>query len=226
LQPGWRCLELGAGAGSIVRWLADATGPTGSVVAVDIDTRHLVELPSNVEVRNADIRADDLGFGYDLIHARCLLQHLPERSQIMERLVTALRPGGCLVCEETTASLSSGPVVERFASDPEVVGAFYDHALRVAEAAGIDFIRHAYRLPTTLEALGLRDVDCQMFTPIGRGGDPLARFLLTSVRNAAALSAKFAFGGPEMDARLEQWLTNPKEIVIAPPLISAWGFKA
>ena len=27
---GWRCLEVGAGAGSIVRWLSDRVGPNGS----------------------------------------------------------------------------------------------------------------------------------------------------------------------------------------------------
>src|SRR4051794_23198942 len=39
--PGWRCAEVGAGGGSIVRWLADRVGPTGQVVATDIDIRYL-----------------------------------------------------------------------------------------------------------------------------------------------------------------------------------------
>lgn len=36
---GWRCLEVGAGHGSIARWLAERVGPTGSVLAADIDPR-------------------------------------------------------------------------------------------------------------------------------------------------------------------------------------------
>jgi tRNA A58 N-methylase Trm61 len=36
---GWRCLEVGAGAGSMVRWLSHAVGPRGWVLATDIDTR-------------------------------------------------------------------------------------------------------------------------------------------------------------------------------------------
>src|SRR5689334_16403839 len=40
IKPYWRCLELGAGAGSLGRWLAEQV-PAGSVVATDIDTRFL-----------------------------------------------------------------------------------------------------------------------------------------------------------------------------------------
>ena len=35
--PGWRCLELGCGNGSMAQTLAEAVGPTGHVVASDID---------------------------------------------------------------------------------------------------------------------------------------------------------------------------------------------
>jgi hypothetical protein len=34
---GWACWEIGAGGGSIARWLAERVGPTGSVLATDID---------------------------------------------------------------------------------------------------------------------------------------------------------------------------------------------
>src|SRR5687768_12680860 len=37
-----RCLEMGAGGGSIARWLADRCSPGGTVVAADVDTRFLV----------------------------------------------------------------------------------------------------------------------------------------------------------------------------------------
>ena len=38
---GWSCLELGAGAGSIVEWLGTRVGQEGSVVAVDRKTAYL-----------------------------------------------------------------------------------------------------------------------------------------------------------------------------------------
>ena len=37
IQPWWRCLELGAGSGSIARWLASRC-PDGQVIATDIST--------------------------------------------------------------------------------------------------------------------------------------------------------------------------------------------
>ena len=44
VQPGWRCLEVGAGRGSMAVWLAGQVGATGQVVATDVDTRYLSRL--------------------------------------------------------------------------------------------------------------------------------------------------------------------------------------
>jgi tRNA A58 N-methylase Trm61 len=63
VTSGWRCLEMGAGRGSITRWLAERAGPTGSVVAADIDTRFLTDMPGNVSVQQLDIRSDELDAG-------------------------------------------------------------------------------------------------------------------------------------------------------------------
>jgi tRNA A58 N-methylase Trm61 len=43
IQPSWRCLELGAGAGSIAHWLASRC-PDGQVVATDLGTTFLATL--------------------------------------------------------------------------------------------------------------------------------------------------------------------------------------
>src|SRR3954468_23544877 len=40
VQRSWHCLELGAGAGSIARWLAERC-PDGRVVATDVDPAFL-----------------------------------------------------------------------------------------------------------------------------------------------------------------------------------------
>jgi signal transduction histidine kinase len=37
VQPGWGCLEVGAGRGSMAVWLAEQVGESGEVVATDID---------------------------------------------------------------------------------------------------------------------------------------------------------------------------------------------
>lgn len=114
VAAGWRCLEIGAGSGSVARWLADRVGPTGRLLVTDLETRRLVErqdtgwsladLPQ-VEIRRHDIRAEELpAEAFDLIHARMVVQHLPDRAGVVARMVRALRPGGLLFLEDTDSS--------------------------------------------------------------------------------------------------------------------------
>lgn len=99
LGPGWHCLEVGAGGGSLVEWMAHRGA---AVTAVDIDTRFIEHLASdNVDVHCLDIRTDALPPGeFDLVHARLVLQHLRDREQILNQLAATLRPGGWIVIEE------------------------------------------------------------------------------------------------------------------------------
>ncbi|EWC61557.1 methyltransferase [Actinokineospora spheciospongiae] len=117
--PGWRCLEVGAGRGSVAGWMA-ARG--ASVTAVDLDTDRC-RVPG-VAVHRGDItREDPPGGDYDLVHARLVVQHLDRRRVAVRRMADALAPGGWLVLEDTdTASLFShadGPF------HPEVKAAAY-----------------------------------------------------------------------------------------------------
>jgi SAM-dependent methyltransferase len=102
VAPGWHCLEVGGGSGSIATWLGERVGPTGRVTVTDVETQFLehIVLP-NVEVRCHDITRDSLPeCTFDLIHARMVLMHLPPRDHVLSRLLAALKPGGWLVCEE------------------------------------------------------------------------------------------------------------------------------
>lgn len=59
--PGWRCLEAGAGAGSIARWLSERVAPWGTVVATDLETGFLETLEAtNLDVRRHYITSDPL----------------------------------------------------------------------------------------------------------------------------------------------------------------------
>jgi len=113
---GWRCLEIGAGGGSIAAWLCRRVGPAGRVVATDTDTRFLKELEfSNLEVREHDVTKDDIeGASFDLVHARNVLVHIPARTAALRRLAGALRPGGWILVED--------PEVGTFAPEPEAPG--------------------------------------------------------------------------------------------------------
>lgn len=93
---GWRCLDAGAGGGSVTRMLAERVGATGSVLAVDLDISLLEGLASErVEVRRHNLLSDRLPeVEFDLVHARLLLMFLSPRLGALERLVSAARPGG------------------------------------------------------------------------------------------------------------------------------------
>ncbi|UED87359.1 class I SAM-dependent methyltransferase [Streptomyces profundus] len=101
---GWRCLDVGAGAGSVARWLAERVAPEGEVVATDLapspDLTGLGLVPLAHDIVN-----DPMPPGrFDLIVVRLLLQHLPGRQAVLERLVGALAPGGWLQIDEFDVS--------------------------------------------------------------------------------------------------------------------------
>lgn len=101
VAPGCSCLEIGAGAGTVTAFLAERVGPNGRVVATDIDTRFHAAPPSNVTLLQHDIVNDaPPGRDFDLVHARAVLQHLPEREAVLDTLIALLRPGGTLLVEE------------------------------------------------------------------------------------------------------------------------------
>jgi trans-aconitate methyltransferase len=102
IGPGSRCLEVGAGRGSIARWLADRVGPSGHVVAIDLELTFLDDIDGpNLEAHQQDVLVDDPPGGpFDLIHCRAVLMHIPERRRVLERMASWLAPGGWLLCEE------------------------------------------------------------------------------------------------------------------------------
>lgn len=116
--PGWRCLDVGSGAGTVAGWLAEQVGPTGTVLATDVDTRFLAEPTDVLQIQQHDIVEQRLpSAAFDLIHARGLLQHLAQRDAVLGSLVEALAPGGHLVVQDTDwIQFDAQEVPEPFAS--------------------------------------------------------------------------------------------------------------
>ncbi len=99
---GWKCLEVAAGAGSIASWLGNHIGPTGHVLATDLDP-HLLEgiQAPNISVQGQNLLTDDLPeYAFDLVHTRALLSFLPDPRRAIGKLVSATRPGGWLLIEQ------------------------------------------------------------------------------------------------------------------------------
>ncbi len=175
ITPGWRCLEIGGGGGSIARWMARRVGPAGHVLCTDLDTR-IIELgrasaPANLEAIRHDIAIDPLpAKAFDLIHARLVFLHVIERERALERVVEALKPGGWLVIEDfDVASVTPDARINRF-----------ETPLPTSEAVRAYLTRNqdgffGRRLYGRFRELGLVDVDAEgrsvMFTKRNGGAD-------------------------------------------------------
>jgi SAM-dependent methyltransferase len=216
---GWACAEVGAGAGSVTDWLCRRIGPTGRVVAVDITTTFVERLDhGNLEVRRADVVEHPLEEGaFDLVHARALLEHLPAREEIVAQFAAALRPGGLLVAEDvvltgTTAVHPPSELIERlndaFAKGFAMSGADLDFGLR---------------LPDTLRAAGLTDVDADGHVPIVTTGSPSAHFQTHGLRRQGGLLVEAGLLSEEDVAAGIDVASSPGHTMFAPIMIAAWG---
>ena len=165
---GWRCLELGAGGGSITRWLCDRVGPTGVVTAVDLEPRFLEADPRpNLEIHRRDIVVDGVpGEGYDLIHTRFLLMHLPDRDRLVAELVGRLRPGGTILLEESDFHAIAG-------AESKLYVEVWGEACAAGAETGGDW-SFGRTLPTTLTAAGLVGVKAAVEGTIFAGGEAMA----------------------------------------------------
>jgi SAM-dependent methyltransferase len=179
LGAGWHCLEVGAGAGSIARWMADTVGGSGRVIAVDRDARFLTGPgPSNLDVVQADIRMAALDpDSFDLVHARFVLIHVPEGKEALDAMVRCLKPGGWLVVEEPDFSTS------RALAGPAELRRAFENVHRAIEVMvrqrGMD---HAFgaRLPALFQESRFEEMAIENDAAIVPGGSPHARMMALS----------------------------------------------
>lgn len=220
VAEGWRCLEAGAGAGSIARWLAGRVGAAGRVLTTDIDTSLLEPYAApNLLVRRHDLVHDALDEGaFDLVHMRLVLEHLPERDRVLGRLVRALAPGGWLLVEALDYA-SAVPVSALGAAEH---GHTQATRLRLMAEAGLD-PAYGRTLPGTLKALGLSDVAAEGRAYLMEGGSPGARWFRLSMQQ---LRGRLVGPGMLSDAEVDRMLAlfeDPAWSALSPLIVAAWG---
>jgi SAM-dependent methyltransferase len=225
--PGWRCLEVGAGAGSVACWLAEAVGESGSVLATDMDVRFLEDARARgVQVARHDVRTDPLEAGaFDLVHARAVMEHLAEREEVVQRLVAALRPGGVLLLEDAlfggTASAALEPLVEPPEMGP-LVTKLHDAVAAGYRAIGADPLFGA-RLPQRLSAAGLAAVDAAVCTPLLRGCGPGGAFYGLALEQVGPRLVEAGLLSADEFERAARFFQDPDARWMSLPQVSAWG---
>jgi len=219
VSAGWRCLDVGAGGGSITRWLADRVGPTGNVLATDIEMDLLSALTvPNVTARRHDVRTDPLPDNeFDLVHTRFVLIHLPERDDVLRRMVAALKPGGRIVLGDVDFSTMRLSVAD---ARYEKVGQAFDAAVRLA---GWD-PEFGSKLPAMLERHGVADVTGSGVCDYQRGDSVLTTILSLTLRRVQPLLLAQGVTEQELDY-VHELLLDPAIALQGPTMWSAWGVK-
>jgi SAM-dependent methyltransferase len=235
---GWRCLEVGAGTGTIARWLSDEVGPKGRVLATDISLKLMEGLEAdNLEIRQHNILTDPLpDEEFDLIHCRLVLEHLPGRLDALARMAGALAPGGWLIIEDMTFG------TQRAAGRR---GALTIGGL--LRGLGLLMRRNGYdtgfgrRLPIHLARLGLSEVGAEGTQLVLIGGSPsigwarptlgrIRELLLSGQSDIWPAPVRKVTGLPAVRRVLEHrlegldgLLADPEFVYLAPTLVSAWA---
>jgi SAM-dependent methyltransferase len=234
LSPGLRCLDAGCGPGETMRQLAQRVGPEGRVVGIDIDAalgELTVEYLHAIGHRQCEFHAFDVtddapipGAPYDLVFARLLLFHLPDRVAVLRRLWDAVAPGGHLVIQEydldgvgAVPSLDSVDTVGRYIIDTfTTVGC----EVRAGSVLPALFDEAGIGAPDGTDVAGLLDT-------LGGGGGMLLEQTFRSLRPAALRHDILT--DPAADAALEALrddiVANPGRTVLMPLLIGAWKGK-
>ncbi len=179
IEAGWRCVDVGAGAGDVSVAFAELVGRNGRVYAVDSDPRARDEVAAvaaaagEAQVIAITQAGEDLALPekVDLAYCRFLLMHVIEPLVVLRRMAASLRIGGFLLAQEPVTSagrIDGGPMSMPGARHPDV-GAL---------------------LPAMVREVGLELVDAWAEAPAGAGPGPVATYLeeLTEVEPGEASS--------------------------------------
>ncbi|MFF3456756.1 class I SAM-dependent methyltransferase [Streptomyces sp. NPDC002730] len=217
--PGWHCLDVGAGTGTVARQLLRRAG-VASVLAVDRDVRFLAASPTDgLRVLEADISAPDFDPGrFRLVHARFVLMHLPSYRRMITKLCELVAPGGVLVLGDavdlTTAGAPSTPYAE-------VMRAMWE-GLRNTIGTDVTWVP---QYPRLLRDAGLTSVAAEIHVPPLLPGSPISRFWAqTWDRARTSIVDTGLVDEATIDTAIRS-LDSSECAALSPGLITVWGWK-
>jgi SAM-dependent methyltransferase len=221
IGPGWSCLEVGAGSGTVSAWMAQQVKPDGHVLSTDIDLRFHAEPTEGMEVRALNVLDDDLPTeAFDLVHARAVFMHLPDRDRVLDRLIATLRPGGWVVLEESDwRAFEAQPLPEPLASVAAVMNAGLRNRTHWDPNCGSNLLR-------MFADRGLVELDLTGETMILHGGTVSTDWWTLGIDHG---SARMVDSGvltqEQVDGALAQ-LRSPEFVMMSQQLLSVCGRKA
>ncbi len=219
---GMRCWEIGAGGPSVPVGLAERVGAGGKVVATDIDVSWIRDVASDViEVRRQDVVADEPPAGrFDLVHARLVLVHVPDRAEALRRMAGALRPGGWLLVEDADPALQPLLCPDESGPEQRLANRLRTGFRELMAARGAD-LSYARTLPRLLRDAGLEDVRADAYFPIT---SPACTAL--EAATVRQIRGRLVAAGLATDEDIDRHLANVATGLLdlaTSPMISAWG---
>ncbi|MFJ4776015.1 class I SAM-dependent methyltransferase [Streptomyces sp. NPDC088762] len=217
--PGWTCLDVGAGTGTVARRLLAEAG-VESVLAVDRDVRFLAAHPvPGLTALEADVTADAFSPGaFRLVHVRFVLMHLPAADRMVTKLAGLVAPGGVLVVSDAVdLTTELAPVTP------------YTRAMQamwqgLGDSIGTDVSR-VPRHPELLRAAGLEPVAAEIHVPPLEPGSPISRFWAdTWGRAREAMVATGLVDDAGIDEAV-RYLNSPACTALSAGMLTAWGWK-
>jgi SAM-dependent methyltransferase len=233
LAAGSTCLDAGCGPGETMRLMAQRVGPSGRVVGIDVDAslgrQALARLHDaghrRCEFARVDVTAAEAipVAPFDLVYARLLLFHLPQRVAVLRHLWDAVAPGGHLLVQDyDLRSVGTVPALASVEELGRVVTAAFT-------AAGCD-VHVGSRLPELFARAGIGAPDGtdvagrleplaeaqRMFVAVYRGllQTAVAHGITTEARSAALLA--------DVADDVERF---PTTTALWPLLVGAWKRK-
>jgi 2-polyprenyl-3-methyl-5-hydroxy-6-metoxy-1,4-benzoquinol methylase len=178
ISSGMNCFEVGAGYGSIAKWLAKEVGCTGKVFATEIKDDCLAVLKTfeekNLLVKAHDITKDEIELEkYDFVHARFVLEHIPNREQVLNKLISALKPGGWLFIEDAEYSTTT------LTGSPAYILAMGNYVKSI-ESKGSNY-SWTMKLPHLFSKEGLEMVEAKGNLETFKGGSEQAKYFMSNL---------------------------------------------
>ncbi len=204
LAAGQSCLEIGAGAGSLVDWMAGRVGSGGRVFALDkkaVHLRRFIDPP--VQVIEGGLQDLALDRPVDLAHARYVFIHNSNAGALLRHVRTLLNRGAYFVVEEPDFTCAARLQPNPKAAVDRVNGAIEKMFLD----AGLD-PAYGLRLPQEVRDAGFDLLCTDSRLHLAPGGAPIAEVMAES---ALALRAAYRKTGLATDAEIDQYVARARD---------------
>jgi len=219
IRPGWRCLEVGCGNGSISQWMATKVGPRGHVVATDIDLSYIDSLHApNLEVHQLDILKPPAGpHRYDLITARAILHHVRSPKKAVRHMVELLKANGILLSIEPD-------FLPATVAEPEPLRAFWQAWLEWSRSAGVNYFI-GRTMPGLLAASGLEHIAAEGTTALYPGNSPWSTYWLETLDELRPRLLESGYLSAALLSRFKRLYSDSRIWTSAITFVASWGAK-